>query len=300
MEKFFHLVARGMLALLMASLIACPGNPGGANAYNIEIRFGSSVSDSYKQVFNNAANKWQQIITTKLAAPFVGNFDPADCGVSGFTSPATVTKDITIYAVVEPIDGVGNVLGSAGPCNVRPDSLLPDIGSMRFDTADIDALAAKGQLQETITHEMGHVLGIGTMWKPKALLTGTGGVGQCGTNPEFIGANALKEWQALGGTGNIPVEGAFDKDGNPIGQGTCEVHWRESVFTNELMTGFLDDGKVNPLSKLTIASLKDMGYTVNFGAAQAYTLGEPLVNTRSNDKMPKAHMILLEPKFRWH
>lgn len=284
----------------MASLVACPGNIGGANAYNIELRFGSSVSDAYKTVFNNAAKHWTQIITTKLSAPFAGTFDPADCGVSGFQSPSTLSKDITIYAVVEPIDGVGKILGSAGPCNARDGSLLPDLGTMRFDTADVDALANAGQLQETITHEMGHVLGIGTVWKQKGLLTGTGSAGKCGDTPEFIGSNAVNEWHILGGTGNVPVEGAFDKDGNAISPGTCEGHWRESVLTNELMTGFLNDGVKNPLSKMTIASLKDMGYTVNFNVAEAFTLGEPLVNTRLNNKMPKARMILLEPRFYWH
>jgi hypothetical protein len=286
----------------MASLIACPGNTGGGNGYNIELRFGSNVSEAYKKVFNNAANNWKNIITTKLSAPFAGQFDPADCGVNGFISPATLTSsnDLTIYAVVEPIDGVGKVLGSAGPCNARDGSLLPDLGTMRFDTADVDALAAAGQLQETITHEMGHVLGIGTTWKLKGLLTGTGTAGQCGSDPLFIGTNAVNEWQILGGTGNVPVEGAFDDQGNPIGQGTCEGHWRESVFTKELMTGFLNDGVKNPLSKLTIASLKDMGYTVNLGVAEAYTLNSTLENTRTNTKTPKAQMILLEPRFFWH
>jgi hypothetical protein len=316
MKNYLHLVTRGTLVFLMASLVACPssnnngggsgggggggGGGGDANAYSIEIRFGASVSDAYKTVFNNAAKHWTQIITTKLSPPFVGTFDPATCGVDGFPSPATVTKDITIYAVVEPIDGEGGILGSAGPCNARDGSILPDLGTMRFDTADVDALANAGQLQETITHEMGHVLGIGLVWKLKGLLTGTGTAGECGDKPEFIGLNAVNAWHTLGGTGNVPVEGAFDKNGKPISKGTCEAHWRESVFTNELMTGFLDDGRANPLSKMTIASLKDMGYTVNLNADEAYTLGEPLINIKSNNKMPKAQMILLEPKFRWH
>ena len=34
-----------------------------------------------------------------------------------------------------------------------------------------------------------------------------------------------------------------------------------SVFGNELMTGFLNAGR-NPLSRLTIAALQDMGYEV--------------------------------------
>jgi Leishmanolysin len=301
MKNYFHLITRGMLVLLLASLTACPGNSGGQSPFVIELRFGSSVSDAYKQVFNNAANHWRRIITAKLSAPDPTPFLPADCGVDGFPEKASVSNDLTIYAVVEPIDGVGQVLGSAGPCLVRGDSLLPGVGTMRFDTADVDKLAAAGQLQETITHEMGHVLGFGTIWKPKGLLIGAGSSGKCGIDPQFIGANAVAVWRAFGKTGNVPVEGAgVDQNGNPIGSGTCEGHWRESIFTKELMTGFLDSGVPNPLSKLTIASLKDLGYTVNLDAAEAYTLGATLSNPRAKFTTPQAQMILLEPRFRWH
>jgi hypothetical protein len=66
----------------------------------------------------------------------------------------------------------------------------------------------------------------------------------------------------LGGTGNVPVE-------NTGGLGTRNGHWRETTFGNELMTGFLNSGK-NPLSRLTIASLRDLGYIVNLSVADPY------------------------------
>ena len=42
------------------------------------------------------------------------------------------------------------------------------------------------------------------------------------------------------------------------------------MLQNELMTGFLNSGSANPLSVLTIASLQDLGYTVNTAAADAF------------------------------
>ena len=54
--------------------------------------------------------------------------------------------------------------------------------------------------------------------------------------------------------------------------GTKDKHWRESVFDDELMTGFLDPGRPEPLSAITIASFADQGYTVNQNAADSYTL----------------------------
>ena len=66
--------------------------------------------------------------------------------------------------------------------------------------------------------------------------------------------------------GGVPVE-------NTGGAGTVDSHWRESVFTTEIMTGFVSPvGTPNPLSRITLASLADMGYDVNYGAADSFRL----------------------------
>ena len=137
---------------------------------------------------------------------------------------------------------------------------------MQFDTADLAAMQSAGTLTDVITHEMGHVLGIGTIWTNKGLLAGSGT-----SNPTFTGTNAKKQFGILKGTGPaaVPVE-------NTGGPGTANSHWRESVFGNELMTGFV--GSVgNPLSRMTVASLKDLGYVVDFSKADPYTLPSHLM-----------------------
>jgi hypothetical protein len=45
------------------------------------------------------------------------------------------------------------------------------------------------------------------------------------------------------------------------GSGTVGVHWDESLFDGELMTGYVDSH--NHLSEMTLASLKDLGYDVH-------------------------------------
>ncbi len=62
----------------------------------------------------------------------------------------------------------------------------------------------------------------------------------------------------------VPVE-------NMGGAGTADAHWRETVLTNELMTGFLDGGS-NPLTRLTIAQFADLGYQVDFTAADTLNI----------------------------
>ena len=95
------------------------------------------------------------------------------------------------------IDGPGNVLGQAGPSRLRPANagaaaFLPATGDLQFDTADLAAMEADGTLNDVITHEMGHVIGIGTIWTNKKLLKG----GHT-NNPTFHGANAMREYGAL-------------------------------------------------------------------------------------------------------
>src|SRR5690606_3350133 len=56
------------------------------------------------------------------------------------------------------------------------------------------------------------------------------------------------------------------------GSGTRLSHWRESVFGAEVMTGWINAG-FNPLSAITIAALRDMGYGVTLDVADPFTVG---------------------------
>ena len=82
--------------------------------------------------------------------------------------------------------------------------------------------------------------------------------------------------------GNTYAGFAYGELLGQVGQGLAvpidEVyaHWSESVFKQELMTTFAEpNGTVMPFSALTLSSLRDLGWRVNYGAAQAY--GLPIV-----------------------
>ncbi len=217
--------------------------------FTIEVRFTSGLSDRQRAAFTAAADRWTQVI--------VGDLPPVE--IDGET-----IDDVLIIAEGADIDGPGQVLGQAGPTHIRPESagaagLLPARGEMTFDSADLAALEADGSLDDVIAHEMGHVLGIGTLWDPKGLIAGAGTA-----DPTFTGAGAVAEYATLGGSGNVPVE-------NTGGPGTAEGHWRETTFATELMSGFISDAG-NPLSRMTAASLGALGYQVDLDAAEAYTL----------------------------
>jgi len=221
------------------------------SAYKIEVRFLGGLTTSQKNAFKSAANRWTMMIVGDVPSVLVDG---------------EVIDDLLILAQGVAIDGPGGILGQAGPTHLRPTSaganaFLPAKGIMSFDSADLAQMQANGTLLDVITHEMGHVIGIGTIWTSKGLL-----VGANTSNPTFKGTNAKKEYGILKGTGPVavPVE-------NTGGPGTKNSHWRESVFKNELMSGFIA-GQNNPLSKLTAANLKDLGYVVDMNAAEAYTL----------------------------
>lgn len=59
---------------------------------------------------------------------------------------------------------------------------------MQFDSADVTGLESSGQLANTIVHEMGHILGIGTVWTNKAVLADAGTSNPTYTGPAAIGA----------------------------------------------------------------------------------------------------------------
>ncbi len=224
-------------------------------AFNVEIRFLGGLSPAQQVAFANAAARWSEII--------VGDVPPV-------MIDGELIDDVLIEAQGTPIDGPGNILGQAGPRYIRPSSHLPIKGIMSFDTADLDRMELDGSLEDVILHEMGHVLGIGTIWSQDflGLLVGEGAI-----DPTFVGASAMREYgqlrnQADPANGDTPTPVPVANTGGP---GTRDGHWREAVFGDELLTGFLS-GAVRPLSRMSVGCFEDMGYQVDYSSANGYTL----------------------------
>ena len=214
---------------------------------DIQFRF-AGLSDAQQGVFADAATRWRELLPEPLPAVlFEGE----------------TTEGIIIDAQGVRLDGPGRVLGSAGPRVLRPGNTgLPVSGIMMFDLNDLEELESQNTILSVILHEMGHVLGIGTLWSKRSLVSGSGT-----DNPVYTGESGKRAYQELRGDDeltNVPIA-------NTGGAGTREGHWRETTFQDELMSGFLTGG-TQPLSILTVASLADLGYAVNIEAADTYTL----------------------------
>jgi len=193
--------------------------------------------------------------------------------------PATVRSRLSklqIVAVTNAIDGVGGVLGSAGPTNILrfgttganfksrqgTSIAIATAAQMNFDTADIADLAANGGLLDVIKHEMGHALGFGSLWQENGLTRVVNG------QTQYVGSAALAKYRAESGNRGarwVPVEQAG-------GAGTAGSHWddddpffnrRALNGSSELMIGNIDPGNETKFtSETTWAAMADLWYQV--------------------------------------
>lgn len=230
-----------------------------AGAYDVDVRFVGNPTSRQRLAVTRAVARWRSVITGDLPTVPIR----AAAGSCFEAQPALDqdVDDLVLFVDFTPIDGAGDVLGEAGPCYVRTSSGLPVVGYLKLDADDLRQMEQYGTIDDVVLHEIGHVLGIGTLWESAGVLTGAGTA-----DPYFTGGSAVAAFRTLGGTAaGVPVE-------NTGSEGTRDGHWRESVFGNELMTGYIG-GSPNPLSALTIGSLQDIGYGATYAAASGYALG---------------------------
>jgi hypothetical protein len=246
--------------------------------FNITVRFlTTNVTAQQQQAFVDAAERWARIIRgdlTNIELPGPTPLNPNGADVVG------TIDDVLIDAAFVDIDGPSAILGRAGPRFIRssgPNAGLTIYGSMEFDIAEFAPGGffddPKGY-SDVILHEMGHVLGIGTLWgvtdnlspnfDPDAPTTLPIGTPNPDYDPRFIGAEASAEYETLlveaskTDTPGVPIE-------NTGGPGSINSHWRELIFGPELMSPSAAGSEA--LSKMTAASLGDMGYRVNVNSS---------------------------------
>ncbi|CAB1103881.1 unnamed protein product [Ectocarpus sp. CCAP 1310/34] len=226
----------------------CETDVTGMSEFFITVDFLGSWTDERKGVFQSAANRWSEVLTHIPCSGTNGNG-----GAAG---------ELTITSTLETIDGVYGTLGFAGPRGTYSDCRgISYSGEMTFDIDDIAEMERQGTFEGVILHEMGHVIGTGTLW------------GECSD----CDSTGSAEWKCP-----LAAQVYNDFMGNPAGSradiieleggaGTSCGHFSESAFEDELMTGYVNAGQM-PLSKLTCASLADRGYVVQPAKADSYTI----------------------------
>lgn len=249
--------------------------------FNITLRFwNDSLTEAEKAVFQVAADRWSEVIKGDLQN--IEDFELTESDVTtGAPGIVGTLDDVIIDAAKVPIDGPGGVLARAGAYYVRqggPSDFLPIYGIMEFDEAEFGPGGFFQDLNgfaETIMHEMGHVLGISrAFWIPLGYISGNPpNTSFCSdvadpsyNDPRYQGPKGNEEWTVTYGADSATVPIA-----NTGGCGTADSHWREIYLQDELMTGYAQGGG-EPLSRVTIGALEDLGYEVDYAAADDWSI----------------------------
>jgi hypothetical protein len=161
-----------------------------------------------------------------------------------------------------------NVAARGGPCVLRPGG-LPIVGNISVNKFLVDTFTDE-KLDDILSHELGHVLGLGSLWGRGALTSLVSG-DSASIDPIFVGANALRAFDLLG------ESSSFRGRRIPLELGVLG-HWRLSTFSGELMAPQLSSAR-QPLSAVTVGALRDLGWVVEPDAYEDFFLIPP-VQTR--------------------
>ncbi len=249
-------------------LLASALNDEGEVPFRIRFQFLSDPTPAVADAFQEASARWEPFLREKLP-PVLVRVPEGRCGDN---APALdqVVDDLLVLVTVEHIDGPGGTVALANPCFLREDGLLPIVGQLRIDEDDVDELDAFGILGDIVAHEVGHVLGLGSLWELFELLELPSLPDARGADTHFTGAQSIEAFDAVGGETfegpKVPVENEIG------GPGSRDRHWRQSVFEVELMTSLLSTVRDNALSRVTLASLADLGYVVELDRAEPFNL----------------------------
>ena len=213
--------------------------------FDVELVFLDAFTEKYKRILRYAARRWMAVIQEDLPNQQFAQAWSGQCEGRPVEIPSGERiDDLRIY--VTTFEG-GPAVGKGGPSLLRQETHLPVMGCMSFDIK-------RANLYITGLHEIGHVLGFGTIWDDLNLLQ------EPSADAHFNGPLAIAAFDDAGGRDYTGMKVPVHMDG---------WHWRNSVFPlGELMRPSGGDR----LSAITVQSLADLGYGVDVTQADAYTL----------------------------
>ena len=218
-----------------------------ADDFSIKVKLGAGTKNftaGMKAAIEDAADIWEDAISQ-----------------SNFSNGHTLTIEVRGENL-----GANGFEAKAGPeaRTLRKDTngnLLPTEGNSTVNTNDKTFKRFANNREyftNLMAHEFGHVMGIGTLWKINDLID-----------------TRLGGYRANTQAGNVYNTGKKIRTNIPLttgqGKGSDDLHWREEVFDNELMTHEGESiGSSEPLSIMTLASLEDIGWNVDYRVADIF------------------------------
>eukprot|EP00934_Nitzschia_sp_Nitz4_P005944 Nitzschia sp. Nitz4//scaffold173_size47512//12901//14133//NITZ4_007155-RA/size47512-processed-gene-0.33-mRNA-1//-1//CDS//3329538793//5934//frame0 len=239
----------------------------------------SGEHEDWMEYALDAKEKWEQIIGKDTVDPFKVEdlysptpapfFIPLPSELDSFLSEVNYlvpdeVDDIYVY-IKESSTLPSGVLAQAFAERTQRESSISagdprDVaytvsGGIFFSTSLLDGTYPGIDFADVILHELAHVLGFGGEAMENR-------VGNDGGVLHYTGSEGLAQWYKIGCTGKLPLGGTSGSD---------RSHWLDECLSSELMTAEADTGE-NPLSAITLGVLADVGYAINFGKADDFTI----------------------------
>ncbi|MCC7055466.1 MAG: hypothetical protein IT355_19485 [Gemmatimonadaceae bacterium] len=205
------------------------------------------------------AQRWRRVIRSSPPGEFV-SLATGEC-----RNVVPVSQFVSGLRVLVRVDTLpSRIAGLGGPCVMRAGG-LPLLGTLTLNIFTVSQLSDR-KLDDLLQHEVGHVLGIGSLWG-RGTLAGLVSGDNTSPDPIFVGPAALSAFGRLGRSGffsgrRVPLEVRV------LG------HWRGDAFGGELMAPSLTPSAVQPTSAVTVAALRDLGWNVELEAYEEYGLPE--------------------------
>ena len=233
--------------------------------FDITVQFASEdVPNSYRSAFEDAVERWEDIITGDLPYAFVEGYGYVD---DILIEVAIEDIELSFAGVEQTILAISSVLDQRDARSAE--GALPTYSRIVINSEEVGTIL---NLDEFVSNTIGRALGFGALWEEFGLVRLIDGVAT------YVGANALRELEDL----NDDLNGVTALEDGADG-GLAAEYWSEAVFDAELMTSRVEIRRPdagpgtpgipdNPISALTIAAMQDLGYQVNYDEADFYRL----------------------------
>lgn len=245
-----------------------------AEEFDLELVIVDEGSASQNGIITRVAERYESMMG-------LGDFDATlnvaadECAPGMPEVTGQPLDDIAVYVMIGPLDGAGNAVAMSGTCpgwyRVGAGGWvgMPGLGAVVLDEADIAELESEGVLEAVVTREMARALGFNPlMWDAHGFLQNPSLPEEPDADTHMNAPLVVAAFNAAGGEGyagtRVPLE-------NGAVEGISDVFWRASVFGDEVMTPYVT-GDSQPLSRITLEALYEVGYELDVTMADPFTL----------------------------
>ena len=224
-----------------------------ADGFDIELVYLDSFTAAQRAAIDSAAARWEEVVVGDV-------LDIDDASLNQWSS--VLNRRVTYEGAVDDL----LVFVGKNPAQTSRASVLQMrwpheggqalIAEVAFNPSQLRRSEREGWLYKLVLHELGHALGIGTTWSIERTACDV-------ESYRFTGAAARLAFDMAGGGDYLEPKVPISND---------LAHWPASVLAGEIMADVAATDDTLSLSAISVAALGDLGYEVDFAAADPYTL----------------------------